>query len=158
MNLSKKKELASKTLKVGKNKLIFNQEALSEIKEAITKEDIRTLYQEGMITLKPNKGRRTIVKRKTRKGPGKIRKKIKTRKQDYVKITRKLRKYVKMLKMTGQIDRDFYLDLRKKIKLRTFKSLANLKEYLETIKHLGLKEATRKSSSGKGKSKKKSKK
>ena len=40
LNLNKKKELASKVLKVGKNRILFNTEGLSEIKEAITKQDI----------------------------------------------------------------------------------------------------------------------
>ena len=43
MNLTKKKELAAKVLKVGKNRIIFVEEHLSEIKEAITRFDIADL-------------------------------------------------------------------------------------------------------------------
>jgi len=68
MNLGKKKELAKRTLKVGKG----------EIKEAITKQDIRDLKREGAIVIKNIKGRRK-VKKKKKKGVGNIRKKIKTR-------------------------------------------------------------------------------
>ena len=80
-NLNRKKELAAKTLKVGKNRLSFNQDNLAEIKEAITRQDIKDLYAEGIITIKPIKGRKKIKRRKTRRGPGKIKKTVNKRKQ-----------------------------------------------------------------------------
>lgn len=131
MNLQNKRELAARTLGVGKNKIIFNQEGLSEIKEAITKQDIISLHSEGIIGIKQNKGRRKIVKRKTKKGPGKVKKKINQRKQNYVKITRKLRRYIKELKNSGKMDIEMYRDLRKKIRMSSFRSKAHLKEYLD---------------------------
>ncbi len=131
MNLTKKKELASKALRVGKNRLIFKMENLSEIKEAITRQDIRSLHSEGIISIKPVKGRRKVVRRKTRRGPGKIKKKINKRKQVYVKITRKLRKYVMELRNRGVLDRELYWSLRKKIRMRDFRSKASLKDYLK---------------------------
>ena len=133
MNLKTKKQLAAKTLGVGKRRIIFNPANLSDIKEAITKQDIKTLYDEGMIMIRPVSGRRTIIKRKTKKGPGKIKLKINRRKQEYVKITRKLRKYLKELKSKGEVDRDLYYSLRTKIKTRIFKSKAQFKEYIENI-------------------------
>lgn len=138
MNLLKKRELAAKSLGVGKNRIWFSPEALSEIKEAITKQDIKTLHEEGIISIKPVKGRRTIVKRKIRRGPGKIKIKVKNRKQEYVKITRKLRRYLKMLKSRNEVDRNLYLDLRKKIKMRYFKNTAYFKEYIKNINKIGV--------------------
>jgi large subunit ribosomal protein L19e len=138
MNLSRKKELAAKTLGVGKNKIKFNQEGLSEIKEAITKQDIKDLNVEGIIAIKPSVGRKKVKKRKTRRGPGKIKKKVNKRKQTYVKITRKLRDYVKQLKEKEIIDRELYIELRKKIRMRTFRSKANLKDYLTGTRELEL--------------------
>jgi len=87
MNLTKKKKLAAESLKVGKNRIVFNMANLAEIKEAITRQDIRGLRDEGVITIRPIKGRKKIERRKTRRGPGKIKKKINKRKQIYVKIT-----------------------------------------------------------------------
>lgn len=139
VNLNKKKELAAKTLKVGKNRLHFDQDHLADIKEAITRQDIKDLYAEGIITIKPIKGRKKIVKRKTRRGPGKIKKTVNKRKQVYVKITRKLRAYLTELKKLGVINRELYIDLRKKIRMRTFRSKAHLKEYLETHEEIGIK-------------------
>lgn len=133
-NLAKKKALAARTLNVGKNRIYFNNANFAEIKEAITKQDIRDLYSEGAIKIKPVKGRRKIKKRKTKRGPGKIKRTINRRKQVYVKITRKLRNYLKGLKRIGAIENSLYLELRKKIRMREFKSKAHLKEYLKDYK------------------------
>ena len=148
MNLKKKKELAAKALGVGKHRICFNPEGLTEIKEAITKQDIHSLHEEGVITIKPIKGRRKIEKRSRRRGAGKIKMKVRHRKQDYVKITRKLRKYLKMLRNENSIDKELYLDLRKKIKMRTFKNTSNLKEYLASLKIIGKKPVERKNKAG----------
>jgi len=154
MNLKKKKELAAKALGVGKNRVSFNPEGLNEIKEAITKQDIHSLHEEGIISIKPIKGRRKIEKRSRRRGSGKIKMKVKHRKQDYVKITRKLRKYLKMLKNENAVDMELYLDIRKKIKMRAFKNTTNLKEYLASLKVIGkAKPSERKKSATKTKAK-----
>jgi len=131
MNLAKKKLLASKTLGVGKGRIQFNTERLSEVKEAITKEDIKYLYKAGAINIKEAKGRKKIERAKRKRGPGKIKMKINKGKQDYVKITRKLRKYVKELLKQGEISKKEYWELRKKIKARDFKSKAQLKMHLQ---------------------------
>ena len=157
MNLGKKRELAAKALDVGKNRVYFNPESLNEIKEAITKQDIKALYEEGIIRIKPVKGRKKVVLRKRRRGPGKIKMKVKHRKQDYVKITRKLRGYLKTLNSNNKISKEVYYDIRKKIKMRVFKNMAHLKEYLqgiETAAHKSKKTAEGKSSDKKGSDKK----
>ena len=76
-NLDKKKRLAAKVFNVGIERICFDVERLSEIKEAITKQDIKDLFSAGAITIKEISGRRTNVKRKTKRGPGKIKLKIK---------------------------------------------------------------------------------
>lgn len=134
MNLAKKKLLAAKTLGVGKGRIQFNTERLSEVKEAITKEDIKYLYKAGAINIKEVKGRKKIVRNKRKRGLGKIKMKIKKGKQEYVKITRKLRRYVKELLKQGEISKKEYWELRKKIKARAFKSKAQLKMHLQEEK------------------------
>lgn len=140
MNLAKKKQLAAEVLNVGKNKIKFAGDKLPEIKEAITKQDIRDLYKEGFITIKPIAGKKKKNKRKTKKGPGKIRIKVRKRKRNYIIITRKLRNYLRELKNQGKIDNEIYWQLRKKIKARYFKSKSYLKEYLENIEKNNQKE------------------
>lgn len=130
MKLNKKKQLAAKVLKVGKNRVWFSNENLAEIKEAITKQDIKDLFQQGIIKIKEVKGRKKIKRRKTKRKAGKIKMKVKRRKQEYVKITRKLRGYIKELKKQEKISKEKYQEIRKKIRARTFKSKAQLKEYL----------------------------
>jgi large subunit ribosomal protein L19e len=142
MNLSKKKELAKKTLGVGKNRIYFDRERISEIKEAITKQDIKDLHAEGVILIKPVKGRKKVTKRKIRRGPGKIKKTVNKRKREYVKTTRKLREYLKELKRREEISNEIFTDLRNKIGVRMFKSKSHLKEYLKQsgkIKKVGRK-------------------
>ena len=133
MDLTRKKILAAKTLGIGKNRIYFNQKNLAEIKEAITRQDIKTLYQEGIITIKAIHGRRKIRRRKTKRSFGKIKKRINKRKQEYVKLTRKLRRYLIDLKSRGIVDKELYWKLRKKIKMREFKSKAGFKEHLNSL-------------------------
>ena len=133
MNLNKKKELAERTLGVGKNRIAFVKSRLDEIKEAITKADIKQLKEEGAIIIKEIKGRKKIVKKKRKRGAGKIRKKVNKRKQEYVKITKRLRVYIKMLKEKKKLSREDFIEIRKKIRNRKFLSLKSLKEYIKTI-------------------------
>ncbi len=130
MNLSKKKDLAIRTLKVGRERIVFLKSRLDEIKDAITKQDIRDLHKDGAILIKEVKGRKKNVKKKKRRTAGNVRKKVNTRKQDYVKSTRKLRKYVAEMKKQGKLSKEDAGEIRKKIRNRIYRSLAHLKTTL----------------------------
>jgi ribosomal protein L19E len=117
-------------LKVGKDRIVFVKPRLDETKEAITKQDIRDLKNEGAIIVKPIKGRTKNTKRKVRKSVGNVRKKVDTRKKDYVIMTRKLRKYVAEMKKQGKLSREEVKDIRNKIRNKGFKSKANLRDYI----------------------------
>jgi large subunit ribosomal protein L19e len=134
MNLRKKKELAAKALNVGKDRIVFVKERSQEIKEAISKQDMRDLNKDKAILVKEIRGRKTNVARKNKKGPGKIRKKINLRKQKYVIITRKLREYVKELLNQKKLTKEEAVEIRKKIRNNEFKSKANLKTHIGGIK------------------------
>jgi len=131
MNLAKKKELAAKVLKVGKNRIVFVEEHLSEIKEAITRMDIIDLHKARAIQIKEVSGRKKIVRRKHRRRTGKVKNKVNNRKAEYVIITRKLRKFVRGLVRTGAVDKEQNREIRKQIRSRGFKSKRHLKESLE---------------------------
>jgi len=133
MNLRNKKALAIKTLKVGKEKIVFLPSRINEIKEAITKQDIKDLKKEGAIVVKDAKGRKKIQRRKKARGPGKVKKKVNKRKQEYVIMTRKLRKHIAGAKKRGSLPREEIIDIRKKIKNRKFSSLKNLKGYIKGL-------------------------
>jgi large subunit ribosomal protein L19e len=134
MNLKKKKLLAMRTFGVGDDRIFFVESRLNEIKEAITKQDIRDLVSNGAIIIKPVKGTLTKVKYHKKKTPGNVRKKAINRKRDYMHLTRKLRKYLKELKQQGRISNENFKGLRKKIRNKEFKSLNYLKIHLKELK------------------------
>jgi large subunit ribosomal protein L19e len=131
MKLDNKKRLAANALKIGKGRIMLVESRLDEIKEAITKQDIKDLVKAGAIKIKEIKGRKAVKKRKTKRQEGKIKMKVSKRKQEYVKITRKLRAYAKELKNNGKLGKAEYKIVRKKIKAKDFKSKSQLKDYLK---------------------------
>jgi large subunit ribosomal protein L19e len=133
MNLKKKKILAAKTLKVGIARIVFLKPRLDEIKEAITKQDIKKLNEDGAILIKNIKGTKKVEKKAKKRGPGNIKKKINKRKRDYITMTRKLRKHISGLKKQGELSNKEFTQIRKKIKNKEFKSKAHLKEHIKRI-------------------------
>ena len=65
MNLGKKRLLAARALSIGKNRIVFRPDALAEIKEAITRQDIHSLFEDGKIMIKQTRGRKAVEKRST---------------------------------------------------------------------------------------------
>jgi len=128
MNLKKKKALAAKALKVGVGRIKFNPLRIDEIKEAITKQDIKDLNASKAIIVREVKGRKINQPRKTRRRHGSVRKKVNNSKQEYVKITRKLRAYLREIRDQEKITEEKYKELMKKIRMREFKSKRHLKE------------------------------
>jgi len=132
-------------LKVGKTKVKFDTERLSDIKEAITKVDIRALIKDNAITSKPvgssSKGRlrkKLIQKRKGRqKGPG-SRKGKKTarlsKKEIWMVKTRIQRGFIKELREKELVTVRTYRDLYKKIKGNYFRSKNHIKLYISENK------------------------
>src|SRR3989338_1203796 len=123
MKLENKKDLVARTLGVGKRRIIFHNARLLEIKEAITKQDIRDLVKEGAIILRPIMGRKKIVKRKYRRHAGKIR----------MKVVDKKRKYLAVLRKTEKISDEDYMKLRKEIKASSFRDMAHFRERISQI-------------------------
>ncbi len=128
MKLEKKKILAAKTLGVGKGRIVLNQTRLADIKEAITKQDIRDLFADKAILIKEIHGRKTLEKRTTRRRAGSIRKRINNGKKEYMRITRKLRRHLAELKRKSLIKPEHYEKLRKEIRARIFKNKNHFKE------------------------------
>ena len=126
MNLLKKKELAARTLNVGKDRIVFNIQRLDEIKEAITKQDIKDLFSSKAIVIKEISGRK--VRHKKRRRAGSIKKRPAHSKRIYIILTRKLRKHLSVLKRKGQIKKEKFIKLRQEIRASAFKSLAQLKD------------------------------
>lgn len=134
MNLKNKKELATRTFKIGKERITFVKARLKDIKEAITKQDFLQLKEEGAILVKNPKGRTKNLNKKKKRTTGNIKKKVNKRKQEYVIMTRKLRKYVGELKKQGKLSKEDVEEIRKKIRNKNFRSKAHLKSYLGGLK------------------------
>lgn len=134
MNLRSKKELAARTLGVGKGRIIFVEARKDEIKEMITKQDARDLAGSGAILIKPVKGRKKSEGGKKSRGVGKVKKTINKRKKEYAAITKKLRRYTKELMNSGKINKDKFMEIRKNIRNNMFKSRSGLQKYAEELK------------------------
>lgn len=120
--------LAAKTFNVGKGRIVFNQARLADIKEAITKQDLRDLLADKAIFIKEIGGRKSPEKRTTRRREGSIRKRMKRGKREYIKITRKLRRHLAELKRKKSMKVEHYEKLRKEIRARAFKDKTHFKE------------------------------
>lgn len=142
MNLKNKKRIAARLLKSGEKRVWFNPDKLSEIKEAITKDDIRNLIREGTIRIKQKRGisrfrvrKNLIQKRKGRRqGPGTRKGKATSRlprKRKWIIKVRKLRGFLKLLKDKKVLAPKQYSTLRLKIKGGFFRSKRHLKLYIE---------------------------
>ncbi len=132
MQLNKKRNLAARTLNVGKNRILFNQNRLDEIKDAITKQDVRDLVSSGAISIREVHGRK-----KNRAGGrrriGSIKIKVRNRKSNYIVLVRKLRSYIGEIKKHGTISKNEYAKLRKEIRAKIFRSKSHMKERVELL-------------------------
>jgi large subunit ribosomal protein L19e len=128
MKLERKKELVARALGVGTGRIRFNPARLSEVKEAITKQDMRDLLAGGAIVIVPVSGRKKVEKRMRRRGPGKVRMKVVDGKRRYITLTRKFRKYLANLRATGKITEEGYQKARREIKASVFKDMNHFKE------------------------------
>ena len=130
MNLRSKKELAARTFGVGKKRIVFMESRKDEIKEALTKQDIRDLVESGAIIIREIRGRKKIEKI-GRKNTGNIRQRVNKRKREYIIITRKLRNYIQGI--SSKINKEVFKKIRKKIKNREFKNKLDIKKYIEDL-------------------------
>lgn len=130
MDLSQKRKLAMKTFGVGSKAILFLESRLGEIKDAITKQDIRDLQRSGAIVVRDIKGR-SKVNRVISRSMGNIRKKNKDKKREYMILTRKLRLYLSDLHSRGEINKKELMGIRNRIKNREFRSKAHFKELVK---------------------------
>jgi len=140
-NLSAQKRLASDILDVGKDRVWFNPERQGDIADAITREDVRELVEEGAITAKDKKGnsRGRARERKEKqayghqKGAGSRKGKAGARqneKKDWESRIRAQRKKLRELRDDGTLSKSVYRDLYDKAGGGEFDSVADLQRYI----------------------------
>jgi large subunit ribosomal protein L19e len=142
MELKVQKKLAAAVLKCSKSRIKFDPERLDEIKEAITKVDIKSLIKDNAISRKPVnntsrfRARKKIVqKRKGRqKGAGSRKGKVTARlpkKRRWINRIRIQREFLKYLRDKEFIDKKVCRDLYLKCKGGFFRSKRHLKLYID---------------------------
>lgn len=142
MRLTVQKRLASQMLKCSEKRIIFDSDRLDEIKEAITKIDIRALIKKKAITRKPMKSVSRGRARKTRvqkikgkqKGIGsrKGKKTARTpKKREWINKIRSQKKLLRLLKDKEVIDKKTYRVLYLKSKGGFFRSRRHIKLYIK---------------------------
>lgn len=141
MNLKNKKKLAAKMLGVGAGRVWVDPNNNAEMKEAVTREDLRKLVKKGVILVKQKKGvsrararKNLIQKRKgRRKGPGSRKGKATARsgkKLLWVMKIRLYREFLKTIYKKGLVEGATYTDLRNKTKGGFFRSRRHIILYL----------------------------
>jgi len=141
MRLKTQKRIAKSLFNVGKDRVKFDSERLSEIKEAITKKDIKGLVNKKVITIKPKGGvsrvraRKILLQKKKgrRKGIGSRKGKSSARlkpKKVWMNKIRILRRFLKTLKDKSLINNKDYRELYLKAKGGFFRNQRHLKTYI----------------------------
>lgn len=141
MELTVQKRLAAQILKCSEKKIVFNPERLDDIKEAITKLDIRGLIKQGAIIKKPIRGISRVRARKIqvqkskgqRKGHGSRKGKSTARepkKRKWMNHVRLQRTFLKELKEKSIIDGKTYRNLYSKVGGGFFRSKRHIKLYM----------------------------
>ncbi len=119
MDVKFQRRLAAEILKCGEERVWIDPNALDEVKEAVTREDIRMLIKRGLIQKKQKKGTSRVranhikmqKEKGRRKGPGSRKGKKYARyprKLRWMKNIRAIRATLKELRDSGQIDRHTY--------------------------------------------------
>jgi len=141
-NLKAQRRLAADELSVGKKRVWFDPEAQADIAEAITREDIRQLIDDGLITAKDARGnsrgraRERAQKRAYghQKGHGSRKGKAGARenkKDAWESRIRAQRRKLRELRDEGEISRSVYRDLYDKSKGGEFRSVQYMMNYIE---------------------------
>jgi large subunit ribosomal protein L19e len=141
-DLKSQRRLAAKIMDCGENRVWMDPDSQGEIAEAITREDVRELVQQGIIREKRKKGvsrgraRERDEKRAYghQKGPGKRKGKAGARsdpKDEWKSGIRALRKELRRMKEEDEIDASTYRDLYGKAKGGEFDSVRYLRNYVE---------------------------
>jgi large subunit ribosomal protein L19e len=154
MKLKLQKRLASIIFKGSKKRVRFETEVLDEIKEGLTKDDVRGMIKRGLITINQKKGVSRVRAKKNasqrakglRRGSGKRKGSKNARLPDkeiwMVKI-RLQRAFLKELYDKKYLDAATYRNLYKKAKGGFFRSKRHIKIYVDDNK-LALKKEVKK--------------
>ena len=143
VNLKAKKQLVARMYKVGVNRVRFDSDHLDDVADAITRDNIRSLFSANTIKIKPLKGTsrgraklKKIQKKKrgVKQGSKKGRKGARVGKKEvYVTKVRSLRYRLKIAKDRKEITNTEFWDIYKKIGGNTVRNIAHLRTLIDEI-------------------------
>jgi len=145
MKLNVQKRIAAAVLDCSPKRVVFSEEHLGDIKEAITKNDLRNLIKNGAIQSRPElrtsrvRARKRLTQRRkgrqagpgTRKGSSTARL---SRKETWMLAVRGQRNFIKELKDKSLVEGKTYRNLYSKVKGGYFRNRRHIKLYLEENK------------------------
>lgn len=143
VNLKTKRQLVSRILGVGVDRVKFDPEHLDDVADAITRDNIRSLITANVIEIKPIKGtskgrshfkKLQRSKRGTKQGSKKGRKGARTgKKQVYVRKIKAMRHQLKVSKSRKEIVNEDYWKLYKQVSGNQVRNLAHLRSLIEAV-------------------------
>ena len=136
------RRLAAELLDISPKHVKFDPENLEQVEDAISRDDIRDLIEQGIVTKKPrdHQSRSKARHKKKQKSKGRRRGKgsiksgtnaRKPKKQAWMNKIRAQRKLLKQLKENNRIENKTYRELYRKAKGGYFRSRRHIKLYLE---------------------------
>lgn len=143
-DLKNQKRIAAEVLKCGVNRVWMDAERETDIENAISRDDMRALIEEGAIRAHPVKGvsrgraRKKAEKRSyghckgsgRRKGAAGARN---PKKRQWIRKIRAIRRVLRGLRNEGTIDSHLYRIMYRKAAGGQFRSVAHMKAQLEAI-------------------------
>jgi large subunit ribosomal protein L19e len=141
--LKTQRRLASDLLSTGENKVWMDPTKYKEIKEAITREDVKNLISKGVIIERKTNGqsrsRARAVHKKTKKGhkkgPGSRKGKHAARsKFEWKDKVRALRNELFKQRKAGKLDKKLFRIVYKKIKGNAFHSVSHMRNIILEMK------------------------
>jgi large subunit ribosomal protein L19e len=129
------KKLAADILKVGQSRIVMDPEHLEDIKNAITRRDIKKMISKDYIKVKRGKIKKPkLYQKKKKRGPGRRKGSSRarlTKKERWMHTVRPLRKTLKELRDEGVIDTRTYRKTYLLVKAGMFRSRSHMKLYLK---------------------------
>jgi large subunit ribosomal protein L19e len=142
MNLKTQTRIAAKVLKCSPKKVVFDSSSLVDIKEAITRADIKNLVSSKVIVKSKeahaSRGNARIAHAQRKKGrrsgqgsrKGRFGARVRSKETWMIKV-RLQRSFAQELKERGNVSKETFRDLYSKIKGGYFRNKRHIKLYLE---------------------------
>jgi large subunit ribosomal protein L19e len=139
-NLTNQRRLASRIMKVGKNRVWINPQKIEDVESAITRAEVRKLVHEKVIAASPiqgvSRGRAKVIQAKKRhgrrKGPGSksgTPRAVITKKEAWMTKIRSLRRKLREWKANRTVTESNYRDLYMIAGSGRFASIADMERY-----------------------------